>query len=71
MLGKFFTSLAGRIDGDSDDQRYQLFADDDIVQHEIQQEEVNDENDEEDESEENHNIPSCGDVKDMLDKCLL
>ena len=32
----------------------------------IQQEEVNDENDEEDEREESYNIPSCGDVKDML-----
>lgn len=53
------------IDGDTGDQGYQLFADDDIVQHVIQQEEVNDENEEEDESEEKHNIPSCGDVKDM------
>ena len=54
------------IDGELDDQGYRLFTDDDIVQHVIQQEEVNDENDEEDESEESYNIPSCGDVKDML-----
>ena len=61
------------MDGGSDDQGYQLFTEDDIVQHEIQQE-VNDENDEEDESEESHtwcNIPRCGDAKDTLDKCLL
>ena len=62
--------IASWIYEDSDDQGYQLLTDDDIVQHVTQQEEVNDEKDE-DESEESHNIPSCGDVKDMLDKCSL
>ena len=48
-----------------------MFTDDDIVQHVTQPDEITEENDEEDESEESHDIPSSGDVTDMLDKCLM
>lgn len=55
---------------DSDDQGYQLLSDDGIVQL-VTQPDTTEEDDEEDESEERHDIPSCGEVKDMLDRCLL
>ena len=45
------------MDGDSDDQGYQLLTDDKTT-----------EVDEEESSEESHNIPSCEEVKD---KCLI
>ena len=57
------------MDGDSDDQGYQL-SDEGIIRHVTQSDEATEE-DEEDISEEALNSPSSGDVKDMLDKCLL
>ena len=57
------------MDGDSDDQGYQL-SDEDKICHVTLSDEANEE-DEEDISEEALNSPSSGDVKDMLDKCLL
>ena len=58
------------MDGDSDDHGYQLLTDEDIIQH-ISQSDKTTKEDEEESSEESHNIPSCGEVKDMLDKRLI
>ena len=56
---------------DLDDQGYQLLSDDNIVQYVTQFDETNEEDEDEEESEESHNdVPSAGEVKDMLDKCL-
>ena len=58
------------MDGNSDDQGYQLLSDDDIIRQVTQSDEATEE-DEEDINEEALNIPGSGEVKDMLDKCLL
>ena len=57
------------MNGDSDDQGYQLLSDDDIIQHVTQQDKTTKE-DEEDDCEE-IDIPSAIEMKDMLDKCLV
>ena len=54
---------------DSDDKGYQLLSDEDIIQNVTQTDEAIQE-DQEDESEEIEGVPSSGEVKDMLDKCI-
>ena len=54
---------------DSGDQGYQLLTDEEIVQQVTQTNEITEE--EEDEQCENEDVPSSGEVTDMLDKCLL
>ena len=57
--------------GDSDDPGYQLLSDDDFVQLITNPNHTVEDESDEDESEEYQNIPSSGEVKNMLDRCLL
>ena len=57
--------------GDSDDPGYQLLSDDDFVQLVTNPNQIVEDESDEDESEEYQNIPSSGEVKNMLDQCLL
>ena len=54
---------------DSGDKGFQLLSDEEIVQHVTQTNETTEE--EEDEQCESEDVPNSGEVKDMLDKCLL
>ena len=54
---------------DSNDPGYQLLSDDGIAEHATQPDETAEEDNEDNESKEGHDtIPSCGEVKDMLDR---
>lgn len=59
------------MDGDSNDLGYRLLTDEDIIQHVTQSDETSEKNDEDSTEESYHGIPSCGEVKDMLDKCFI
>ena len=57
---------------DNNDMGYQLLSDEDIIKEVTQSEEVEDIEEHEDTSEEDPStIPTPGEVKDMLDQCLL
>ena len=57
--------------GDSDDSGYQLLSDDDFVQLITNPNQTVEDESDEDESEKYQNIPGSGEVKNMLDRCLL
>ena len=59
------------VNGDADDQGYQLLSDEDII-HQVTSQPRDDtpENNEEDETEDSE-IPNSGEVAEMLDNCLL
>ena len=60
------------INVDSSDGGYQLLSDEDIIKQVTQGDGTEaTEEDDEDENEEIINVPSSGEVKDMLDRCLL
>ena len=60
------------MDVDCNDEGYQMLSDEDIITCVTQTEQDTEENDDnEPEDEEIQNVPKAGEVKDMLDKCLL
>ena len=54
---------------DSNDQGYQLLSDEDIIKQVTQTNDA--EVTEEEDEDESEDVPSSGEVKDMLDKCIL
>lgn len=56
---------------DRNDQGYELLSDEDIVKQVTEGDDPEVTEDDDDESKEVRNVPSSGEVKDMLDRCLL
>ena len=60
------------MDVDCRDEGYQMLSDEDIIRHVTETDQATQENDDDEEEDEViQNVPKAGEVKDMLDKCLL